>query len=316
MSAPEFSVIIPHRNDFDGLERTLVALDTLFATPSFEVIIADNGSMGGVAAVSMLAARHPSLDLRVIDAPEPGAGPARNAGAALARAPMLAFLDCDCLPDADWLQNAQQPLKQANAVLGGPVIASICNRPMRGINPAELFDVLYGFNVARSFHLDGLLLTANLLMPRATFQRVGPYLTGLSEDRDWCQRARDLGFTLTLAPDLAVHHLALDDADRLRARWARIARETHAYHHAHGSGRSSGLRYALVVALSPLVHGWRLLGPKAAGAPMAVRLRCLLLLLSVRAQRAWIGARLALCDKATAFKDALWGWLTAKPSNR
>jgi hypothetical protein len=50
----------------------------------------------------------------------------------------------------------------------------------------------------------GFTVTANLFCARATFDRVGPFRTGVSEDTEWCWRARDLGFAIAYAPDTAV----------------------------------------------------------------------------------------------------------------
>lgn len=311
MMAPRFSVIIPHRDDPLGLARTLEAIKVLRTPPQFEVVVADNRSACGLDAVRAVIGRFPSLDVTIIDAPIAGAGPARNAGVRAARGDLIAFLDCDCLPNTDWLITAELLLVPPGAVVGGPVEVSVANLRPDLINPAQLFDLLYGFDVARSFHRDGLLLSANLLTSRETFFRVGDFRIGVSEDRDWCLRARQLGCPPTFSPGLAVRHIALDHADRLRARWSRVACETHAFHHSHGAGRSGGLRYCFTVALSPIVHGWRLVGPRAAGVPASVRLRALLLLITIRGERAAICAKLVWADLLKALRDALWDSSTA-----
>jgi len=153
----------------------------------------------------------------------------------------------------------------------------------------------------------------NCSRTRETFFRVGDFRTGLSEDRDWCIRARSMGYLPTFSSDLAVMHVALDDVKRLRARWARVARETHAFHRFHGAGRSGGLLYCLTVAASPLVHGWRLFGAKAASAPASIRWRTLLLLIRIRSQRAAIAASLLVRDLLNAVRDALSGASKAGP---
>src|SRR5207248_7276046 len=89
------SVIIPHFNDTDNLERCLqlLAAQTLPAN-QFEVIVADNNSAGGLAAVETIC----GVRARVVPAPIQGAAEARNAGVAAARGQVLAFLDSDCRP--------------------------------------------------------------------------------------------------------------------------------------------------------------------------------------------------------------------------
>ncbi|MDG5487828.1 glycosyltransferase family 2 protein [Sphingomonas sp. BGYR3] len=301
MTLPRFSIVIPHRDDRTGLCRTLEALTRLNPTPSFEVIVADNRSTGGVDDVRAIARRFDGLKVTVVDAPVVGAGPARNAGARVAQGDLLAFLDCDCLPESDWLAKAERLLAQPGSIVGGPVLVSVAPGAGDRINPAQLFDLLFGFDVERSFRLDGLLVTANLLTSKETFRHVGDFHTGVSEDRDWCIRAQRMGYAPAFSSDLSIRHIALDDTRRLRARWLRIARETHVFHRLHGAGRSSGLRYCLTVTVSPLAHGWRLLGPKAAGVPALVRWRTLQLLIGIRAERGAIGVGLLLND-----------WLRAK----
>ncbi|MDF2604654.1 glycosyltransferase [Sphingomonas sp.] len=305
--SPRFSVIIPHRDDEVGLSRTLEALTRLHPAPSFEVIVADNRSKSTLLGVQAVVDRFAELDVRVIDAPILGAGPARNAGARAARGALIACLDCDCLPDPDWLSIAERLLVFPGAIFGGPVEVSVGDMGRDQISPVQLFDLLYGFDVARSFRLDGLLLSANLLMSRETFLRVGEFRTGLSEDRDWCVRARAMGCDPKFSPALAVRHVALNDASRLHARWVRVARETHAFHLSHGAGRSGGLLYCLTVAISPVVHGPRLLCRKVPGASLSVRGRAFLLLVRIRAERAAIGASLLLNARLRGLRGAPLG---------
>src|ERR1700694_11206 len=98
-SLPLVSVIIPHYNDVDQLKHCLTRLrrQTL-SSERFEVIVADNNSKGGVREVRRIAS-----DIVVVPATIQGAGPARNAGVAVARGSVLAFLDSDCFADENWL---------------------------------------------------------------------------------------------------------------------------------------------------------------------------------------------------------------------
>jgi glycosyltransferase involved in cell wall biosynthesis len=91
---PRLSVIIPARNALDTLPR---ALASVLALPvnRFEVIVVDDGSTDGTGAwLADLAARDPRVVWLRRDA-DHGVSAARNAGIALARAPVLGFLDAD-----------------------------------------------------------------------------------------------------------------------------------------------------------------------------------------------------------------------------
>jgi glycosyltransferase involved in cell wall biosynthesis len=85
------SVVVPVWNDASGLERCLAALDRSEGL-AWECIVVDDASTDESAAV---AERHGA---RVLRLPENvGPGQARNAGARIARAPLLCFLDADVL---------------------------------------------------------------------------------------------------------------------------------------------------------------------------------------------------------------------------
>jgi glycosyltransferase involved in cell wall biosynthesis len=91
---PRLSVIIPARNALDTLPRALASALSL-PVDRFEVIVADDGSSDGTGAwLADLAARDPRVVWLRRDA-DHGVSAARNAGIALARAPVLGFLDAD-----------------------------------------------------------------------------------------------------------------------------------------------------------------------------------------------------------------------------
>ncbi|QMW21472.1 glycosyltransferase family 2 protein [Sandaracinobacteroides saxicola] len=270
---PCVSVIIPHRDDVAGLARTLAALARLAPeSPAFEVIVVDNGSRDA-AAVRAVAG-----PARLVHCAQIGAGPARNAGVAVARGRRLAFLDCDCEPAADWLRAAPEA-----PVVGGPVRVGLLDQGVRPPTAAAGFDLLFGFDSERSFRRDGLLLTGNLMVEAAVFAAVGPFRTGVSEDLDWCRRAAAMGFAPRLEAGLAVRHRAIDDEARLLARWRRVAREMWLTDRDAGRPVVASLWYQAKVALSPLVHQFRVLWhPALAGTGGRFRLAVGALLWRVR----------------------------------
>lgn len=294
MKAPDFTVIIPHRDDPAGLERTLTALMALSpASPTFDVIVVDNCSTKGMEAKATVISGCP-FDLEIIVVNTPGAGPARNAGAHMARGARIAFLDCDCIPPPDWLYAIDKAL-DSHDVVGCPVIVTLDEQAVPDASPTAIFDLLYGFQSHRSFARHGLLLTANLATTKAVFDAVGPFRTDLSEDRDWCERARAQGWRLFLLPEPDVAHIALDDPARLHQRWMRITRETWHFHRAYAGGSFRWLAYCAIVALSPVVHGWRILyARETGGTSFLLKLRIFLLLASIRSKRAILGVSLCL----------------------
>jgi glycosyltransferase involved in cell wall biosynthesis len=111
---PTIAVVIPAYNREATVERTVTSvcraveqLERIEVAgepqrPSAEVIVVDDGSADGTAAVAEAIAatdRH----VRVLRQTNAGVSAARNAGARAARARTLVFLDCDDAVDPHWL---------------------------------------------------------------------------------------------------------------------------------------------------------------------------------------------------------------------
>jgi GT2 family glycosyltransferase len=96
--ASDFGVVIATRNRVHDLRDCLAALGRLHPPPG-EIVVVDSASddPGAIAA----AAREAGA--RIVRCDLPGLSLARNAGAAAARSPVLAFLDDDCRVDPGWL---------------------------------------------------------------------------------------------------------------------------------------------------------------------------------------------------------------------
>ncbi len=91
---PEVSVIIPTFNRRAMLRE---AIDSVLAQsiPAFELIVIDDGSTDGTA--EHLAHLAETIRIKIDRIEHRGSAAARNRGAALARAPLIAFLDSDDL---------------------------------------------------------------------------------------------------------------------------------------------------------------------------------------------------------------------------
>jgi glycosyltransferase involved in cell wall biosynthesis len=114
MTDRSISVVVPAFNSEATIEKCLEALAAQ-SLPPLEVIVVDDGSTDGTAA---LARRH----TWVLSNPRTrGPAGARNAGAYLARGGIIAFTDSDCIPPRDWLKNIAAALSDENtgAVGGG-----------------------------------------------------------------------------------------------------------------------------------------------------------------------------------------------------
>src|SRR4051812_4685788 len=102
---PKISVVFATHERASRLAELLDSLRRQTLDPAdFEVIAVDDGSGDSTPEVLQAAVGDGALRLRSLRL-EPSAGPAaaRNAGWRIARAPLVAFTDDDCVADPGWL---------------------------------------------------------------------------------------------------------------------------------------------------------------------------------------------------------------------
>lgn len=286
--APAVSVIIPHYQDLDRLDLCLTALTQQRGVPDFEIVVADNMSPVGEEAVRRLIADRAKLTI----ATERGAGPARNAGVAAAAGATLAFTDCDCLPDPGWLDAGIAALAQHDLV-GGRMYVSVPKG--RAMNGAEAFERLFAFDNRDYVRKKGFTVTANLFCSRTLFDAVGPFRTGVSEDMEWCHRARANGYRLGYAEDAVVGHPPRADWGETIRKWRRINAETYGLYKERRWGRVRWAAHSWILLPSILAHAPRIMTSPLLSRP-SERLGALAMLVRLRLWR-WVDAhRLMLSD--------------------
>jgi glycosyltransferase involved in cell wall biosynthesis len=194
-AAPSVSVIVPALDAAATLGRTLACLAEQRGAPAHEVIVVDDGSRDGTAELAERAGA------RVLRERGLGPGAARNRGAAVARGGVLAFTDADCFPAPGWLAAGVRALAAADLVQGRV-------EPEAGV---ELGPFDRTLRVTRE---RGLYETANLLVRRELFDRLGGFVAPfapdvgkeLAEDTWLGWRARRAGARTAFADDALVHH--------------------------------------------------------------------------------------------------------------
>ncbi|MCB1370839.1 MAG: glycosyltransferase [Rhodobacteraceae bacterium] len=272
---PKLAVIVPHYNDLARLSACLDALapELAAAGPRVEAVVVDNASP---VDLGPLAARHPRI--RFVTETRKGAAAARNRGVHETVAPLLAFLDCDCVPAPDWLAVAMRLAGSADVIGGRIDTFDETPGPRSG---AEAFETVFAFHQKDYIERKGFSVTANLLTSRAVFEDVGELIVGLSEDVEWCRRAAAKGHALVYADDLRVSHPTRADWPSLARKWRRTTAEGFHLNGTTPAARAKWALRAVAVAGSGLVHLPRLLGApqlasrteRARGAATLLRLR-------------------------------------------
>lgn len=248
---PTISVVVPHYDDLDNLRACLVALkDQSLPSEDYEVVVADNGSPAGEAAVRQCCEGL----ARVVFAPERGAAPARNAGVAASRGRVLAFTDSDCRPARDFLRQGLEALQRCDFA-GGAMEVSV--RDPRQVTPAEAFELVFAFRNDVNVTRKGFSVTANLFLPKEVFQAVGPFRSGAPEDMDWCARARRLGYRIGYAPGAVVVHPARHSWPELARKWRRLTGEFYILHRQRRFGLLAWLARGPLLLLSIAPHAVR-----------------------------------------------------------
>jgi len=201
-----FSIVIPCYDDGDLLVAQLEALAGQPCPEPWEVVIADNGSEGGLAALEPLVAPfRGAIDLRLVDASdEQGAGHARNVGVAAARGDKIGFLDADDVAADGWVAAMAAALDD-HVVVASRWDVERLNTPevARGRSHAQSRGVRTYVHPPFLDHAGG----CGLGVRRDAFEAVGGFDPSfrLLEDTDLTWRLQLAGHALAFAPDAVVH---------------------------------------------------------------------------------------------------------------
>ncbi len=203
-----FSIIIPTRGRVEQLQDCLDALCALdYPTNLFEVIVVDDG--GELSEDELRQRFQGRLALRCTRQEPRGPAEARNVGARLADFETLAFTDDDCRPAPDWLNVlAAQFGKKPNGAVAGRVTNAIADSRYSEASTALVDFVVDHDNADMS---DARFATSNnLAVGVEPFIRLGgfdPRFTRAGgEDRDFCDRWRELGYRIRWVPEAIVSH--------------------------------------------------------------------------------------------------------------
>jgi glycosyltransferase involved in cell wall biosynthesis len=212
----KLSVVVPVFNEGPRIERFLRQFDDqTLPRPQFEVIVVDGGSDDGTQDI---AARFAD---RVVTQSSEGIGGARNDGVAVARAPIVATTDADCVVPRDWLERMARPFADPSvvAVCGpdGPI-----ERTLKARAVYAFLRAVVGLGAAVGLYTTG---GANSGFRRETFLGLGGYRSlPHSDDVEIAKRLKQRGrivYDPRLAVKVSMRRMARDGYLRTLFTWLR-----------------------------------------------------------------------------------------------
>ena len=197
---PTVSVIVCTHNGSSTIRDCLEGVEQL-DYPDLEVIVVDDGSKDGTAAVAE------SFDVQLIRTANLGLSSARNTGIGAARGDIVAFLDDDSVPDRHWLRYlVSELLENDHAGVGGPNIPPSHARTVPqaiACGPGGPIHVLLTDKVAE--HIPG----CNMAFWKDALEEVGgfdPRFRVAGDDVDICWSLQERGLTLGFSAAAMVWH--------------------------------------------------------------------------------------------------------------
>jgi glycosyltransferase involved in cell wall biosynthesis len=206
------SVVVATRNRAQSIAACVGSLATaaLEDVGSWELIVVDNGSTDGTAALVADLGRRHALSLRYILEERVGVSAARNAGIRAARYPIIAFTDDDCVLDASWLGGI------CRAFAADPTLGVVCGR-------VDLYDGRDAPIAIRPYadrqHVTSLAairargLGCNMAIARTVIDDVGGFDESFGPGT-WCSAAED--HELYYRALRANHKIVFDPEIRIR----------------------------------------------------------------------------------------------------
>lgn len=215
-SAPQLSVVVATHDRPDRLAQLVASLQAQdVPAGTFETVVVDDGSTDPRVAGVLDEAERAGVHV-VRRASSRGPATARNAGVAVARAPLVAFTDDDCAAPSDWVaQILAAAARHPGAVIQGRTTPIPDEEARR--TPFSRTQMIVAEDPAYQ--------TCNMVYPRAVldalggFDEVFPLPAG--EDTDLAWRARERGVPVVFDGAVHTHHAVLHDGLGGMLRYAR-----------------------------------------------------------------------------------------------
>ena len=241
----EASVITLTYNRPAGLRRCLRSLSSqTLADDRFEVVLVD---VSDEPVTPVLGEFEGSIQLRHIRAENRGVAANRNVGASEATAPLVVFLDDDCIAESAWLEKMIAGARaNPGALVGGGVrnLDSENAVSTAGQVITEAVDSFSNSGEEGPTFFPGM----NFAVPREDYLALGgcdeSFGRMAAEDREFMDRWRMSGRTLAAVPDACVVHAHRQDLAGFARQYFNYGRGAWVYHRhtmPTGSGTMAGI---------------------------------------------------------------------------
>lgn len=211
---PEITVVVATFRRTPLLEELLESLAAqTIDRDRFEVVIVDDGSGDDTVAVLEKWTQDDRLHLRFASQENAGPATARNRAVEMAKAPLLAFTDDDCIVTPTWLEEYLAYMEDHSEVAG---VGGLLRRKHDNL-VARYVD-----NAVRMEHCQRggrtvILITANACYRRAVFAEAGGFDTRIpwagGEDPDLSRKVIEKGGTLMVLDGALVKHTHRDSVE-------------------------------------------------------------------------------------------------------
>jgi GT2 family glycosyltransferase len=217
------SVVIPHAGTYPQLRKCLRALsDQTYPRTYIEIIIVENSDQSVNA--------HAVLEfpfVKVTRETKSGPAAARNKGAAIAQGQLICFLDSDCNPAGDWIEQCVNAAAKNN--LRSIVASNILPwDPGHGAAGVKWYEALVYHDQKGYVEVCKACITGGMTVPREVWIKVGPFdeqfPEAACEDWEWSTRASSQQVPIVFCAEAVIQHPLHCTWRELRIKAQRTAR--------------------------------------------------------------------------------------------